>query len=228
MTPRPSPLTPYQTLASSGWTDQIPEREREVTPHPSPLTPHWKTPRRAVFLDRDGTINVEKDYLYRVEDFEFIPGVPQALKKLQDAGFLLVVVTNQSGVARGYYTLEDVELLHRHMCSELLRYGVTLAGIYVCPHHPTEGNVPFRQKCLCRKGKPGMLIRAAEELNVDLRASYMVGDKLADLEAGYSAGCTSLLVRTGHGASLILPSGLADVPVFDDLPLAADLIMRLM
>ncbi len=198
----------------------------DMVPHPSPLIPHGKIGRRAVFLDRDGTINVEKDYLYRVEDFEFIPGVPQALKRLQKAGFLLVVVTNQSGVARGYYTLEDVDALHRHMCSELLHDGVTLDGIYVCPHHPTEGQAPYNIDCDCRKCKPGMLLRAADDLGAELGHSYMVGDKLADLDAGRTAGCRSLLVRTGYGANLTLPLRLADVPIFDDLSLAADSIMR--
>ena len=129
----------------------------DLIPHHSPLTPHRKSARRAVFLDRDGTINVEKDYLYRIKDFEFISGVPQALKRLQDAGFLLVLVTNQSGVARGYYTLEDVEILHDYMRKELSKLGVMLDGIYVCPHHPTLGVEPFVKDCSCRKGQPGML-----------------------------------------------------------------------
>lgn len=189
-------------------------------------TPHRNAGRRAVFLDRDGTINVEKNYLHRIEDFEFIPGVPQALKKLQDAGFLLVVVTNQSGVARGYYTLDDVDVVHQYMRAKLLESGVNIDGIYVCPHHPTKGHSSYRKSCNCRKGKPGMLLQAAEDLNINLKKSYMVGDKLADLEAGDAAGCRSLLVRTGYGADLILPTHLANVLVTDDLPMAAECIMR--
>ncbi len=191
------------------------------TPHPSPLTPHGKPARRAVFLDRDGTINVEKDYLYRIEDFEFIPGVPQALKKLQDTGFLLVVVTNQSGVARGYYTLDDVDILHRHMCAELQHYGVTLAGIYICPHHPTEGIAPDRQSCACRKGKPGLLLRAAEDLHIDLAGSFMVGDKLSDADAGQNAGCVAYLVASGHSLA-----AQGSVQVFVDLGSVAEMILR--
>ncbi|WP_020675706.1 D-glycero-beta-D-manno-heptose 1,7-bisphosphate 7-phosphatase [Geopsychrobacter electrodiphilus] len=190
-----------------------------MTPHSSLLSPHRNTARRAVFLDRDGTINVEKDYLYRVEDFEFIPGVPLALKKLQDAGFLLVVVTNQSGIARGYYTLEDVDVLHRHMCKELQGFGVEIAGIYICPHHPSVGP-PDQQDCLCRKGRPGLLIRAASELDIDLSRSFMVGDKMSDFEAGVNAGCTSCLVASGHR---ILPQGEANI--FADLPAVVEAIL---
>ncbi len=197
------------------------------SPHSPSLTPHGKTAQRAVFLDRDGTLNVEKDYLYRVEDFEFIPGVPEALKKLQEAGFLLVVVTNQSGVARGFYTLEDVEILHRHMRAELDKYGVTLDGIYVCPHHPEKGQPPFNIDCDCRKGKPGMLLQAAQELDIDLSQSFMVGDKLADIEAGTAAGCSSILVRTGYGFRQNLPSRFESIPIFAALPQACNHICLL-
>ena len=155
--------------------------------------------RPAVFLDRDGTINVEKDYLIDPTEFEFIPGVPQALKKLQDAGYLLVVVTNQSGVARGFFSLKDVEQLHAHMSELLKGYGVQLAGIYSCPHHPSSGVGDYRKECDCRKGKPGMLQRAARELGIDLQRSFMIGDKDADIQAGQAAGCKSYLVKTGHG-----------------------------
>ncbi|RKX23816.1 MAG: D-glycero-beta-D-manno-heptose-1,7-bisphosphate 7-phosphatase [Candidatus Zixiibacteriota bacterium] len=154
---------------------------------------------RAVFLDRDGTINVEKNYIWRCEDFEFLTGVPQALARLQRAGFLLIIVTNQSGIARGYYTQADVDRLHDYMKQQLAFFNVTLSGIYICPHHPdgADGN-PYAMECSCRKGQPGMLLQAAEDLNVDLSRSYMVGDKLSDLEAGSRAGCSPLLVTSGH------------------------------
>ena len=177
--------------------------------------------RRAIFLDRDGTINVERNYLIHCEDFSFLPRVPQALKRLQDAGYLLVVVTNQSGIARGYYDIIDVEKLHAHMRQRLLDCGVTLAGIYVCPHHPDglEGS-PFSLKCNCRKGQPGMLLDASLDRNIDLSTSYMVGDKNTDIEAGYRAGCHPLLVTSGYsnGTSSEVPdycqgvfAGLAEV-----------------
>jgi len=182
---------------------------------------------RAVFLDRDGTINVEKDYLINPEDFEFLPGVPEALKKLQNAGFLLVVVSNQSGVARGYFSLQQVEKLHSHMKSLLEPYGVSLSGIYVCPHHPTHGQGEYLYDCECRKGNPGMLLKAAEDLTIDLRHSFMIGDKLADIEAGYTAGCSTFLVRTGYGEQFSEYAAAYSTEVVDDLPTAADEILAI-
>jgi len=167
-----------------------------LAPHSSLPT---KTARRAVFVDRDGTINVEKDYLHRSEDFEFIPGAPEAIRRLKDAGFLVVVVTNQSGVARGYYDERAVATLHAHIQERLATYGTRIDGFYLCPHHPTEGVGAYRIDCDCRKGSPGMLLRASREHDINLRLSYMVGDKMADIEAGIAAGCQSVLVRTGYG-----------------------------
>jgi D-glycero-D-manno-heptose 1,7-bisphosphate phosphatase len=156
--------------------------------------------KRAVFLDRDGTVNVEKDYLYRIEDFEFIPGVPEAIAALKKAGFLVVVVTNQSGVARGYYGLDAVDCLHEHIQAELARYDTQIDAFYVCPHHPTEGFGEYQVECDCRKGAPGMLLQAAAENDLDLSRSFIVGDKLADVLAGERAGCTPVMVLTGYGA----------------------------
>ena len=156
--------------------------------------------KRAVFVDRDGTINVERDYLYRVEDFEFIPGAPEALGLLNRAGFLVVVVTNQSGVARGYYTEEDVEVLHRHIDAELAKTGSRVDAWYYCPHHPS-GRGSYSLPCRCRKPLPGMLLEAARRHGIDLAASVMIGDKMADVEAGLAAGCGTILVRTGYGAA---------------------------
>jgi len=155
----------------------------------------------AVFLDRDGTINVEKDYLYRVEDFAFIPGAVKAIRALKSAGYLVIVVTNQSGVARGYYSLADVAHLHAHMQQKLADAGTQVDAFYVCPHHPLEGVGVYRRECDCRKGAPGMLLQAAAEHDIDLGRSYIVGDKLVDIEAGERAGCTPLLVLTGYGSS---------------------------
>ena len=179
--------------------------------------------RPAVFLDRDGTINVEKDYLHRVEDFEFIPGAPCAIRRLNEAGFLVVVVTNQSGVARGYFHLEDVDRLHAHLQQALAEAGACIDAFYICPHHPSEGVGPFRMDCDCRKGRPGMLLQAARELNIDLARSYMVGDKKADVEAGEGAGCTAIQVLTGYGQEETCPgNGRVIVP---DLPAAVDFIL---
>ncbi|MGE4578844.1 MAG: D-glycero-beta-D-manno-heptose 1,7-bisphosphate 7-phosphatase [Desulfuromonadales bacterium] len=168
-----------------------------LTPHASRLTE--KPAQRAVFLDRDGTINVEKDYLHRLEDFEFIPGAIEAIKRLKESGFLIVVVTNQSGIARGYFTEDDVNRLHAHLQKELARYGTGVDAFYFCPHHPDFGTKAGEGDCNCRKGKPGMLLQAATDWNIDLTASIMIGDKHADLEAGRAAGCYTILVRTGYG-----------------------------
>lgn len=156
--------------------------------------------KRAVFLDRDGTINIEKEYLYRKEDFEFIPGVPEAIRLLNKAGVLVVVVTNQSGVARGYYTEEDVENLHRHIARELKEAGAQVDAWLYCPHHPS-GRGSYALPCDCRKPLPGMLREAARRYDIDLENSVMIGDKLADVEAGQAAGCRTILVRTGYGAN---------------------------
>lgn len=155
--------------------------------------------RRAVFLDRDGTLNVEKEYLYRIVDFEFIPGTVEAIRLLNDAGFLVVVVTNQSGVARGYYTEEDVESLHRHIAAELQKSGARVDAWLYCPHHP-DGRGSYSLPCSCRKPLPGMLKEAARRYDIDLASSVMIGDKLADISAGQAAGCRTILVRTGYGA----------------------------
>lgn len=155
--------------------------------------------KRAVFLDRDGTINIEKDYLYQIRDFEFIPGTEEAIRLLNQAGFMVIVVTNQSGVARGYYTEEDVESLHRHIDRELGKYGAHVDAWYYCPHH-NSGRGSYALPCNCRKPLPGMLRKAAERYGIDLGNSFMIGDKLADVEAGLAAGCSTILVRTGYGA----------------------------
>ena len=175
-----------------------------------------KQERRAVFLDRDGTINVDKDYLHRVEDFEFIPGAVEAIRLLKESGFLVLVVTNQSGIGRGYYDEAALERIHRHMADELARSGASVDGCYFCPHHPHHGTGEYRVACACRKPLPGMLLQAAADWGVDLSASYMIGDKLADVEAGIKAGCQPLLVRTGYGAAeeAALPAGVA---AYDDI-----------
>jgi D-glycero-D-manno-heptose 1,7-bisphosphate phosphatase len=155
--------------------------------------------KRAVFLDRDGTINVEKGYLYQAKDFEFIPGVPEAVRLLNEAGIMVVAVTNQSGVARGYYSEEDVENLHRHINRELESSGAHVDAWLYCPHHPA-GRGSYALPCDCRKPLPGMLHEAARCYGIDLEHSIMIGDKLADIEAGQAAGCRTILVRTGYGA----------------------------
>jgi D-glycero-D-manno-heptose 1,7-bisphosphate phosphatase len=171
----------------------------------------------AVFLDRDGTLNVEKNYMCRYEDWEWIPGVVDGLKKLVETGFLLVIVSNQSGVARGYFSKEDVDALHLRVERELQREGVPIAGFYYCPHGPDEG-------CACRKPAPGMIVQASRALHIDLSRSYLVGDKAVDVEAGVRAGVQPLLVTTGYGKKQRGGVG-APVPVVRDLASAADWIV---
>jgi D-glycero-D-manno-heptose 1,7-bisphosphate phosphatase len=180
--------------------------------------------KRAVFIDRDGTINEEKEYLFRTDDFAFIPGAPQAIRLLNEAGFLVIVVTNQSGVARGYYTEEDVLLLHRHIAAQLEQCGARVDAWYYCPHHPA-GRGSYSLPCRCRKPLPGMLLEAAGRYDIDLESSIMIGDKLIDMEAGAAAGCRPILVRTGYGSAEEHRCG-SGIEVFDDLLVAAESLAR--
>jgi D-glycero-D-manno-heptose 1,7-bisphosphate phosphatase len=162
---------------------------------------------RAVFIDRDGTLNEESGYLHRAEDCRFIPQAADAVALLNAAGYLVVVVTNQSGIARGYYTETDLEKLHEYMSGQLQAAAARIDGWYYCPHHP---DYPSAQgDCTCRKPLPGMLRRAAAEMHIDLSVSWMIGDKRADIEAGNAAGCKPILVLTGYGPDerASLPAG---------------------
>jgi D-glycero-D-manno-heptose 1,7-bisphosphate phosphatase len=155
--------------------------------------------RRAAFLDRDGVINREVGYLHRWDDFEFLPGALEAMKRLHDAGYALVIVTNQSGIARGYYTEADYQALTTELRAAMSRAGCPPAGIYHCPHHPGGTVSDYAIACDCRKPQPGMLLRAARELGLSPPDSIMVGDKLADAQAGRAAGVGRVyLVRSGH------------------------------
>jgi D-glycero-D-manno-heptose 1,7-bisphosphate phosphatase len=172
---------------------------------------------RAVFLDRDGTLVVEKNYLSDPNQIVILPGAPEALNRLQSAGFKLFIVTNQSGIGRGYYTLKDMHRVNAHLQEELAQHGVRFEKIYFAPEAPEE---PSRG----RKPSPQFLFDARDEFDIDLSQSYMIGDKLIDLECGWNAGVRkSILVRTGYGASLEPRSveKLADSVVVDDLTAAA-------
>jgi len=176
---------------------------------------------RAVFLDRDGTMIAEKNYLCRPEDVEIFPATPAGLKRLAGAGFKLFIVSNQSGVGRGYFTLADVERVNEHLCRELARDGVRLEKIYIAPEAPGQ---PGRG----RKPSPQFLFDARDEFKLNLTESFMVGDKLIDLECGWNAGVKkSILVRTGYGAKLERASveKLKRAMVVDDLTGAAEWIL---
>jgi len=155
--------------------------------------------RRAVFLDRDGTLIREKGYLHDPEQIEFEDGAPEAVRLLNRAGLAVVLVTNQSGVARGYTTLKELEAVHESLRDRLSGQGARLDAVYACPHHP-EGTVePYRMVCRCRKPETGMVEEAARSLGLALEGSYLVGDKMSDMELAGRAGLTGILVQTGYG-----------------------------
>lgn len=176
---------------------------------------------KAIFLDRDGTINLDHGYVHQIDDFHFIDGVIDALLALKKQGYLLVLVTNQSGIARGYFSEEQFLQLTEWMDWSLADRGVDLDGIYYCPHH-SEGLGEFRQKCDCRKPLAGMFEQAIRDLNIDPSQSIMVGDKLEDMQAAQNAGVAhKILVRTGktvtpqaEAAADRVIDTLADLPSF--------------
>ena len=160
----------------------------------APTQPQFARMQRAVFLDRDGTLIAEKNYLHRPEDVEIFPGTGTALKSLVEAGFKLFIVTNQSGIGRGFFTLDDAVRVNEHLCRELARDGVRFEKIYIAPEAPSQ---PSRG----RKPSPQFLFDARDEFGLDLAESFMAGDKLIDLECGWNAGVkNSILLRTGYGA----------------------------
>jgi len=155
--------------------------------------------QRALLLDRDGTICEESNYLDRPERLRLLPGSAEAIRLARSAGFLAVVVTNQSGIARGMFDESDLERIHARLAELLAHEGAELDGIYHCPHHPEAGRGPLRQVCDCRKPEPGLLLRAREELGIELDRSYAIGDRLRDLEAGWRVGARGILVLIGNG-----------------------------
>ena len=178
--------------------------------------------KRAVFLDRDGTINVDRNYLSDPAQLELIPGAAQALRRLGDAGFLLFIVTNQSGIGRGYYTLADMERVNARLCQMLVADGVRFEKIYFAPEAPEK---PSRG----RKPSPEFLFDARDQFGLDLGQSYMIGDKLIDLQCGWNAGVKqSVLVRTGYGADVekSAPDQVRAALVVDDLGAAVERILN--
>ncbi|MBQ6399109.1 MAG: HAD-IIIA family hydrolase [Clostridia bacterium] len=161
-----------------------------------------KNPQKAIFLDRDGTINREVGFLRDIRDFELLPGAAEAIRRINDAGYLAIVATNQPVIARGEVTVAELDEIHRKMETLLGAEGAYLDGIFYCPHHPDrgfEGEIPeLKVVCDCRKPKPGMLLKAAEKFNIDLAASWMIGDREKDVEAGRRAGCRTCLLGGGE------------------------------
>lgn len=155
--------------------------------------------RRAVFMDRDGTISEEVGYVNHVSRYRVFPFAAEAVRALNEAGWLAVLVTNQAGVARGYFAEGLIGEVHSLLADELGRGGARLDAVYYCPHHPTVGEPPYRLDCDCRKPRPGLIRRAAADLGLDLRRSWMVGDRYSDTELARNAGVRSALVLTGYG-----------------------------
>jgi len=181
--------------------------------------------KRAVFLDRDGTLIEEVGYLSRMEDLTLLPGVTEALELLSGAGYLLFVVTNQSGIARGFFDRAFVDRVHGELRARLEVEGVSIDGFYVCPHHPDHSG-----PCECRKPLPGLIFQAAREWGLDLGRCWVVGDKLADVGLARRAGCRAALVRTGYGVETEaqLGGGAAQPDVIaDDVRSAARELLRI-
>ena len=176
---------------------------------------HLAAKRRAIFLDRDGTLNVDVGYAHRVDDLLLVENVCPGLRKLQALGFALFVTTNQSGIARGYFSEAQMHAFNAALCELLRGGGIEIAGIYYCQFHPTAGGGAFRRDSPLRKPAPGMLLQAAADHGLDLAASFAIGDKKSDVAAGRAAGCRTVLVRTGRAGTgeselIVTPDFVAD------------------
>ena len=158
---------------------------------------------RAVFLDRDGTINKDKGYLYKIEDFEFIDGAVEALRSLQQLGFMLFIITNQSGIARGYYCEDDFNELNKWMLSKLHNSGIFIQKVYYCPHLPDADVLKYRQLCDCRKPDTGLFLKAISEYQISLSYSWAIGDKLRDCSICQKSDCRGILIGSNEKEDII-------------------------
>lgn len=176
---------------------------------------------KALFLDRDGVIVDYVPYLSQPSQVQIPQKAGEALKKWQDAGYLLIVITNQSGVGRGYFSLDMVNLVHSHICQEYSFFGVTFKEFLVCPHHPSV-------QCECRKPSPKMLSQAAQKYNIDIVQSFFVGDAPSDIECARRAGCQPILIKTGHGTDTAksLAQNDKEISIFNNLFETISLIKR--
>jgi D-glycero-D-manno-heptose 1,7-bisphosphate phosphatase len=185
--------------------------------------------KRAVFLDRDGTINVDVGYPRSYDQIEIYPYSYDAVGKIQAAGFLAVITTNQSGIGRGLLTEDELREIHRKMAAAFASRGIRLDGIYYCPHYDRSDIPAFRQNCACRKPGTGMALRAAEDLGIDLSRSYVIGDKVEDVLFGLNIGAKPVLVRTGFGRAAeqsLREKGFRPAAVAENLLEAVDWILQ--
>lgn len=157
----------------------------------------------AIFLDRDGTINEEVGYIESLDKLVIIPAAFEAIRLINLSGFLAVVVTNQSGIAKALFSEAFVRKTHEQLQAALKQKGAAIDAFYYCPHHPTEGDPPYRQVCDCRKPAPGLFLQAARDMSIDLAGSFMIGDRYRDMEAAHRAGVKGVLVKTGYGADVL-------------------------
>ena len=169
--------------------------------------------RFAVFLDRDGTLNAEVEYLRTPDELQIIKGAAAAIRRLNESHIITCVISNQSGIARGFLTEADLIPIHAKLREEFLREGATLDRIYYCPHHPTEGVEPYNVECECRKPKPGMLRQGAKEFGLELHRCFVVGDSVVDIQAGNAVGTKTILVQTGYGAKSLQTCREKNIPV---------------
>jgi D,D-heptose 1,7-bisphosphate phosphatase len=195
-------------IKDMGTPERFYETERDIR-NGKPTKRNLKNKQKAIFLDRDGTINVKKGFLTKAEDFELIEGVAEAIHQINLSEYLTIVVTNQPQIARGDCSFEELQMIHNKMEADLGLLGSFIDGIYYCPHHTDKGfpgeRIEYKCNCDCRKPKPGMLLQAATDFNIDLSQSYMIGDSDHDVKAGEAAGCKqSYLVNTNNSNELLL------------------------
>ncbi len=156
--------------------------------------------RAGIFFDRDGTINEEVNYLSNPEQLRLLPRAVQAIREANDLGFKVFIISNQSGVARGIITEEQVQAVNTALVQLLNKNGCTIDGVFYCPHHPNIGIAPYIRNCDCRKPNIGMLLQAVNQFNVDLKHSFVIGDKMSDIQTANNAGTSGILVKTGYGS----------------------------
>ncbi len=182
-----------------------------------------------IFFDRDGTINEERNYLSSPDQLQLFPRTADALREAQHLGFKLFVISNQSGVARGYITEHQVQLVNTALLRLLQEQGVALDGIYYCPHYPNIPHSPYGIDCTCRKPKTGMLLQAARDFKIDLLRSFVIGDKVSDIQTANNAGARGILVKTGYGVAemnLLQPNNVTTAYIAEDIYDAVQFIKK--
>ena len=180
--------------------------------------------KKAIFLDKDGTLIEDVPYNVNPELVTFSAGAFEALRKFRDLGFLLIVVSNQSGVARGYFTLADLDVLQKAMAARLRDEGIALDAVFFCPHHPAGHIAPFNVECNCRKPKAGMMVSAAAQFDINMKCSWMIGDILNDVEAGNRAGCKTILLDNGNETEWEVTKWRQPTAIVNSLTEAAEVI----